>query len=44
MQPIAPSTSYAAEGTVCFVLDRSTHRLLLGFKKRGVGVGKYNGR
>ena len=43
MQPITPSTSYAAEGTVCFVLDRSTQRLLLGLKKRGVGVGKYNG-
>lgn len=43
MQSIAPSPRYSAEGTVCFVLDRPTHRLLLGLKKRGVGVGKYNG-
>lgn len=37
------STRYTSEGTVCFVLDRSAQRLLLGLKKRGVGVGKYNG-
>lgn len=43
MQSIDSSIHYASEGTVCFVLDRSAQRLLLGHKKRGVGVGKYNG-
>lgn len=43
MQPIDPSPSYSSEGTVCFVLDHARQRLLLGLKKRGVGVGKYNG-
>jgi len=29
--------------TLCFVVDRSTNRVLLGRKKRGFGAGKLNG-
>jgi len=33
----------SGEGTVCFPVDRTQQRILLGLKKRGAGVGRYNG-
>ncbi len=33
----------SGEGTVCFPVDRAEQRILLGLKKRGAGVGRYNG-
>jgi len=29
--------------TICFLLNRKENKILLGFKKRGFGAGKYNG-
>jgi 8-oxo-dGTP diphosphatase len=31
------------QATLCVIVDREKNRLLLGMKKRGFGVGKYNG-
>ncbi len=31
------------QATLCFVLDRENKKILLGMKKRGFGIGKYNG-
>lgn len=30
-------------GTVCFPIDQSAQRVLLGMKKQGIGAGLYNG-
>ncbi|MCB0061007.1 MAG: 8-oxo-dGTP diphosphatase [Caldilineaceae bacterium] len=35
--------SFPREGTVCYPIDQVRQRLLLGMKKRGAGVGRYNG-
>ena len=29
--------------TICFLMDKKEHKVLLGMKKRGFGAGKYNG-
>ncbi len=34
---------FLAEGTVCYPVDRAQQQVLLGMKKRGIGVGLYNG-
>lgn len=40
---MAPQHAFLRESTVCYPVDQKQQRLLLGMKKRGSGVGFYNG-